>query len=129
MGNERLQGDSREKTEKMKTQKQLLGKNSREIQATDKKIQKESAALGATRPKYIKAKESTKHKQSKQSQNEATLEKHKQDLVKQKESVADYENEQNTAEKAKKTYVKNWEDRQKKRKKDKNEINLTDADK
>ena len=42
--NERLQGDSREKTEKMKTQKQLLGKNSREIQATDKKIQKESAA-------------------------------------------------------------------------------------
>ena len=41
---ERLQNDSREKAEKMKTQKQLLGKSSREIQATDKKIQKESAA-------------------------------------------------------------------------------------
>ena len=109
-----LQNEANVKNEKLKSMKQNLGKHSREMQATDKKINAESQKLGVTRPKYIKAKESTKHVQNKQGNNEKSLAKAQKSQEEAVKSADDLKAQLDQVVNAKEKYSNQFEEEQRK---------------
>ena len=120
--NSDLQVTVKELNEKLKQAKTLINKKSRENLKIENKIMKESAELGATKPKFAKAKESTKHAKQKYEQNKKTLETHKKNLENISVESGILEKKVSDCEVSKSDYIKAYEDY---KKNDSGAINLT----